>query len=69
MLFGQDNLLAFIRFELNSNIEEEILFCQSLLTKTTGEEIFKSFNSFIKENKVDWSKCEVLTTDGTRAML
>lgn len=65
---GQANLLAFGRFELNGNIEEEMLFCQSLPTKTTGEEIFKSVDNFIKENEVDWSKCVGLTTDGARAM-
>lgn len=48
---GQANLLAFGRFELNGNIEEEMLFCQSLPTKTTGEEIFKSVDNFIKENE------------------
>lgn len=65
---SQANLLAFVRFELNGNIEEEMLFCQSLSTKTTGEEIFKSVDSFIKENEVDWLKCVGLTTDGARAM-
>lgn len=65
---GQANLLAFVRFESNGNIEEEMLFCQSLSTKTTGEEIFKSVDSFMKENEVDWSKCVGLTTDGARAM-
>lgn len=64
----QANLLAFVRFELNGNIEEEMLFCHSLPTKTTGEEIFKSVDSFIKKNGVDWSKCVGLTTDGARAM-
>jgi len=65
---GQANLLAFVRFELNGNIEEEMLFCQSLSTKTTDEEIFKSVDSFIKENEVDWSKCVGLTTNRARAM-
>lgn len=67
----QANLLAFVRFELNGNIEEEMLFCQSLLTKTTDEEIFKFVDSLIrkiKENDIDWSKCVGLTTDGARAM-
>jgi hypothetical protein len=63
---GGANLLAFVRFELNGNIEG-MLFCQSLSTKTTGEEIFKSVDSFIKENEVDRSKCVGLTTDGARA--
>lgn len=65
---GQANLLAFVRFEFNGNIEEEMLFCQSLPTKTTGEEIFKSLDNFLTENEVDWSKCVGLTTDGARAM-
>jgi len=48
--------------------EEEMLFCQSLSTKTTAEEIFKYIDCFIKENGIDWSKCVGLTTDGARAM-
>jgi len=45
-----------------------MLFCQSLSTKTTGEEIFKSVDCIIKENDVDLSKCVGLKTDGARAM-
>ncbi|GBN20041.1 Zinc finger BED domain-containing protein 5 [Araneus ventricosus] len=45
---GQANLLTFGRFEFNGNIEEEILFCQPLPTKTTGEEIFKCIDNFLK---------------------
>ncbi|VVC37933.1 Hypothetical protein CINCED_3A008519 [Cinara cedri] len=50
---GQANLLGIVRFELNGNIKEQMLFCQSLSTKTTGEKIFKSVDSFIKENDAD----------------
>ncbi len=65
---GQANLLAFVRFELNGNIEEEMLFCHYLPSTTTAEEIFKSLDNFITENELDWSKCVGLTTDGARAM-
>ncbi|GBM79180.1 Zinc finger BED domain-containing protein 5 [Araneus ventricosus] len=41
---------------------------QPLLTKTTGEEIFKCIDNFREGNEVDWSKCVGLTADGVRAM-
>lgn len=47
----QANLLAFGHFEFNDNIEEEMLFCQSTPTNSTGVEIFKSVDSFIKKMK------------------
>lgn len=62
------NLLAFVRFELNGSVEEEMLFCKSLPTSTTSEEIFKCLDGFMVENQIDWSKCVGLTTDGARAM-
>jgi hypothetical protein len=67
-LAGQANLLAFVRFEFNGSIEEELLFCKYLPSTTTGEEIFKCLDEFITENEINWSKCVGLTTDGARAM-
>ncbi|XP_057653801.1 zinc finger BED domain-containing protein 5-like [Diorhabda carinulata] len=54
------NLLCFVRFTFIGAIEEEILFCQSLKTSATGQDIFDSLNSFIHENGINWSKCVVL---------
>lgn len=34
---GQVNLLVFVWFEFNESVEEEILICKTLLTRTTGE--------------------------------
>lgn len=65
---GLANLLAFVRFECNGSIEEELLFCKSLPSKTTGEEIFKCLDNFITENDINWSKCVGVTTDGAAAM-
>lgn len=45
-----------------------MLFCKSLPSKTTGEDIFKYLDGFIQENEIEWSKCVGLTTDGARAM-
>ncbi|XP_046684915.1 zinc finger BED domain-containing protein 5-like [Homalodisca vitripennis] len=62
------NLLCFVRFNLNGSVEEDILFCHSLKTSTTGQDIFNSLDSFIREHGINWSKCVGLTTDGARAM-
>uniref|UniRef100_A0AAV2LJR0 Transposase n=2 Tax=Knipowitschia caucasica TaxID=637954 RepID=A0AAV2LJR0_KNICA len=48
--------------------QEDILFCQSLETRTTAEHIFQLLNAFIHENGLDWKKCVGVCTDGARAM-
>ena len=63
-----DNLLAFVRFETSESVEEEMLFCKPLPTRTTGADIFNCLDGFMKENEIDWSKCVGVTTDGARAM-
>jgi len=62
------NLLCFVRFNFNGSVEEEMLFCHTLNTTTTGQDIFDSLDRFIRENGINWSKCVGLTTDGARAM-
>ncbi|XP_054713545.1 zinc finger BED domain-containing protein 5-like [Uloborus diversus] len=56
---GKANLLAFCRFEWNGNIQEEMLFCQSLPTRKIGEVIFKAADNFMKENEIDWTHCSI----------
>lgn len=46
---GQKYLIVFVRFELNGDIEKEMLFCQYLPIKITGKEVFKSVDNFIKK--------------------
>lgn len=45
---GETNLLAFVHSGLSGVVEEEMLFRQYLLTKTTTEEVFKLADNFIK---------------------
>lgn len=47
----QLNILVFICFEFNGYIEKEMLFYQSLSTKTTSKEVFKSVDNYIKQIK------------------
>lgn len=61
-------LLVFVLIEFNGYMEEEILVCEPLLTRTTGEKIFKCDDIFIKENYIHLSKCVGLTIDGSHAM-
>uniref|UniRef100_A0A3B1IGP9 Uncharacterized protein n=1 Tax=Astyanax mexicanus TaxID=7994 RepID=A0A3B1IGP9_ASTMX len=63
------NLLAFVRYEHNREIFEDILFCKPLPTKTTAEAIFDVLNALIVSNGIEWSKCVGVSTDGARAMM
>ncbi|CAM4590347.1 unnamed protein product [Lepidochelys kempii] len=62
------NLLLFVRYELNNEVHDDILFCQSMPTHTTGEAIFKVIDDFIKNNHLDWSRVGI-SMDGARAMI
>lgn len=45
-------LLVFIRYENMHSFEEGLLFCQPLLSNTTGVQIFGLLNGFFTENKI-----------------
>ncbi|KAG6935323.1 zinc finger BED-type containing 5 [Chelydra serpentina] len=63
------NILLFVRYELNNEVHDDILFCQPIPIHTTGEAIFKVIDDFIKNNDLDWSCCVGISTDGARAMI
>ncbi|XP_044857783.1 zinc finger BED domain-containing protein 5-like [Mauremys mutica] len=63
------NLLLFVRYELNNEVHDDILFCQHMPTHTTGEAIFKVIDDFIKNSDLDWRCCVEISTDGARAMI
>lgn len=46
--FNNVNLLAFIRFEFDSKINEVFLFFCTLLTHNTAEAVFNSLNDYIQ---------------------
>lgn len=66
---GMPNLLTFIRYECDGEIEENFLFCRPLHSNATAEAIFDILNDFIISNDINWTKCVGLSTDGARAML
>ena len=63
------NLLAFVRYEHDGEIHEDVLFCKHLPSHTTAETIFETLNGFMVSNEIDWTKCVGLSTDGARAMV
>ncbi|XP_071057028.1 zinc finger BED domain-containing protein 5-like [Onthophagus taurus] len=60
------NLMAFVRYEKNQEIHDDFLFCQPLLGHTTGEDIFNVMNKFMQDNKISWTKCVGISTDGAK---
>ena len=47
-------LLAFIRYIIDEKVTEQFLCCKELKERTTGEDIFASFTSYLEENGLSW---------------
>jgi hypothetical protein len=60
--------MCYVRYAHSDDIQDDILFCTSLPTRTTGEEIFHSLDSYIREKGILWEKCLGLCSDGARAL-
>ena len=66
---GLSQLLVFIRFIHNEKIIEQFLCCQEMLMRTTGKDIFKIVDGFMKENNLIWTSCVGICTDGAPSMV
>ncbi|KAK5648387.1 hypothetical protein RI129_003279 [Pyrocoelia pectoralis] len=61
--------VAFVRFESNERLMEEILFCKALPTNTTGQCLYNMFLEATQDFNVDWAKkCIAICSDGAKAM-
>ena len=61
-------LMAYVRYESDMDLEEEFLFCTPLTTMATGADIFSVVDNFQQEG-IKWENCVTLCTDGAPAML
>lgn len=65
---GAAQLLANVRYVDGDSIKETFFFCKEMESHTTGEEIFRVTNNYLKENSLIWNMCVSLCTDGAACM-
>ncbi|KAM4604703.1 SCAN domain-containing protein 3-like [Polymixia lowei] len=61
-------LLIFVRYRWDSSLQEDILFCGELPTRTTAEECFRYMDNYFTENGLDWRNCVGVCSDGAASM-
>ena len=57
-------LMVFARSCFKNEIHKELLFCEPLKERCTGEDIFSTVNDFFNNKNVSWKNCARVTTDG-----
>ncbi|XP_066978978.1 SCAN domain-containing protein 3-like [Macrobrachium rosenbergii] len=64
-------LMVYIRYKGEKEIEEDLLMCSPLETTTKGVDVFRKVDAFFNEPDVqlDWKSCIGVTTDGAPSML
>ncbi|CAH1969146.1 unnamed protein product [Acanthoscelides obtectus] len=62
-------LLAYVRFIMNQEIYEELLFARTLITDTKGELIFHVLKDYFIEKAIPLSNIISVATDGAPAMV
>ncbi|KAK2718338.1 hypothetical protein QYM36_005597, partial [Artemia franciscana] len=65
---GEAQVIVFVRYQDCSDIRENILFCQNLQSRTTGEELFKVIDKFFAEGGILWDCCLSVCSDGAAAL-
>ncbi|GBP08761.1 SCAN domain-containing protein 3 [Eumeta japonica] len=62
-------LLAYVRFIMEEEIHEELLFARTLETDTKGESIFNVLSNFFTEKSIPFTNIISVATDGAPAMV
>lgn len=61
--------LAYVRFIMEEDICEELLFAKYLETDTKGESIYRALNEFLEEKEISLNNIVSVATDGAPAMV
>ncbi|GBN06823.1 hypothetical protein AVEN_115952-1 [Araneus ventricosus] len=61
-------LMLILLYPYLDSFHEDLLLCKSLLSTSTGTEIFKLLDEFFVENSILWDNCVDVCTDGAKAM-
>lgn len=62
-------LMAFIRFIVNSKIVNQFCCCKELSRTTTGRDVFDVINKYLKNYGISWTSCVSICTDGAPPMI
>ena len=62
------HLLVYVRYIYNNEINEDLLFCQQMNTRTTGMDVFQNVDTFFSNVGLQWKDCVAICTDGAAAM-
>jgi hypothetical protein len=65
---GHAQLIAYIRYIEGESLKTNFFFCKDLPRNTTGEEIFRVTNVYIRENSLRWEDWFSTCTDGAASM-
>jgi hypothetical protein len=61
-------LLVFVRYCFEENIQEEFMFCLPLSERCTGSDIFKAVNDHFTAEDISWANYVDICTDGAAAL-
>jgi zinc finger BED domain-containing protein 5/7/8/9 len=61
-------LLVFVRYQWESKLHDDILFCRELPTRATAHECFRCMDEYFSENELEWQKCVGVCSDGAASM-
>ncbi len=61
-------LLVFVRYCMDSNLCEDLLFCKELPTRTAADNVMHCLDEYFTEKGLDWKYCTGICTDGAATM-
>ena len=63
-----EQLIGYVRYVDTEEINEELLFCRTMDTTTTGQDVYTKIDELFKEFGVPWQNCTDICTDGAPAL-